>query len=877
MTPSCSSILVPMLYPCDFLSIKLKDLSVLDWLRSPIWICDLVEQRLWWANQAALSLSGATQFEELTQEECQAFVRSLLLDSNPNLEQVQLGQCTSEPWYFYAFRISQAFHCIGCGIELDNGHRGILIEGTPEAQLEVDEKNNSILQNGRKNRYSPQNGLVNPASPPFGGLGGFLNEHTPLKRTEQALRQSEERYRLLAENVSDLISRHNQDGIFEDVTWACQSLLGYQPEEMIGRSVEAFCHSDERPLLQQFYHQVQHQSVFDVLIHRFRHRRGHYLWFETNVKVIPNADTGEIQEIICVSRDITKRKQTENALKQAEAQYRNIFDNITQGIFQTTLEGCYLKANRALAQLYGYESPEDLMQHLTDIQGQLYSDPRRRERLIELLHEQGEVLNFESQVYRQDGSMIWISENVRTVGDEAGNVLYYEGTVEDITYRRHTEEKLLHQAYFDALTGLPNREWFQLQLKEAIALCALREYYHFAVLFIDLDSFKVVNDSLGHLAGDKLLTCAASRLKDSLRTEDKIARFGGDEFAILLDDIQSVEEAIAIAERLLIRLRQPFPLFHVSVFSSASIGITVSSIGYERSDEVLRDADVAMYQAKAKGKDRYMVFTRAMQEAALTRLQVENDLREALVSQQLCLHYQPIVDLKDGRLTGFEALIRWQHPTRGWISPVEFIPIAEETGLINAIGTWVLQQACQQLKTWQQQYPQAVDLSINVNLSAQQLKQAGLVEQIAHLLLETGLNGKKLKLEITESCFLETVATEFQSVKKLKDLGIGLCIDDFGTGYSSLSRLHEFPIDTLKIDRSFIRQMGASQTAIVQIIVTLAHTLGMNVVAEGIETQQQLVQLQALGCELGQGYFFARPLDSAAATEVIRCPRNPFS
>ncbi|GBF82433.1 sensor domain-containing protein [Aphanothece sacrum] len=681
--------------------------------------------------------------------------------------------------------------------------------------------------------------------------------------------EGEKSYKFILENLPDCLACHKLDGCYNYVTPACQSLLGYAPEIIIGQSIKSFCHPEDYHLIEQFYQQLQQQSVINPIVYRMRHQSGHYLWIETSAKVILEPRTGAIEQIICISREITKYKQIEEAFNQAENQYRRIFAHSSQGIFKMTAKGYYLNINTALAQIYGFGSQEEFMQSVIHREKQLYVEPKRRETLLKILDIEQEIVNFESQVYHQDGNVIWISENAWTVCDQSGNFLYYEGTVEDITFLHNTEEKLHRATFFDNLTGLPNRDWFSLQIQEVIALSSLHEYYNFAVLFVDLDSFKVVNDSFGHLVGDKLLVQVAKRLQGSLRTGDKIARFGGDEFAILLENIQSVREAINVAERILARLRSPFNLETGQIFTKASIGITFSDINYQLPEDVLRDGNLAMYRAKTEGKDCYAVFNSNMQLAALNRLQIENDLREAIKQEQLCLYYQPIIELMSGHLSGFEALIRWQHPTKGLIYPDEFIPIAEETGLINPIGWWVIQQACYQLKCWEKEHPKGLKLSINVNLSAQQLKQKGLVEKIGDLLTETKIEGNRLKLEITESCLLETVTIEAQRVNQIKELGIGLCIDDFGTGYSSLSRLYEFPIDTLKIDRSFIRRLEFSQTAIVQIIVSLAHTLGINVVAEGIETLEQLNHLQGLGCELGQGYLFSKPVDSAKANQLL--------
>ncbi|MEG4324627.1 EAL domain-containing protein [Microcoleus sp. herbarium5] len=433
------------------------------------------------------------------------------------------------------------------------------------------------------------------------------------------------------------------------------------------------------------------------------------------------------------------------------------------------------------------------------------------------------------------------------------------------------EEKLGHDAFHDALTELPNRAWFMNRLQQAIDLSYKREDYLYAVLFIDLDRFKVVNDSLGHLVGDQLLKSIARQLQVCLRHTDAVARFGGDEFVILLEDIKDIDEPNRVAERIQNQLRQPFNLNDYEVFTEISIGIILSTMGYDRPEDVLRDADIAMYYAKAQGRGRYEVFDPAMQTVAMTRLQLENDLRRAMALQEFCVHYQPIVSLSTGQLSGFEALVRWYHPSGRMYPPAEFIPVAEETGLINELGWWVLQEACHQICIWQQQFPQTPPLAINVNLSPVQLKQVNLVNRIEEILQQTGFPSYCLKLEITESCILETVSREEKMLKQLKALGILLCIDDFGTGYSSLSRLHEFPIDTLKIDRSFVSRIGLDNSGveIIQTIVTLARSRGMDIVAEGIETPTQLQKLRELGCELGQGYLFSRPVDSEKATELL--------
>lgn len=441
----------------------------------------------------------------------------------------------------------------------------------------------------------------------------------------------------------------------------------------------------------------------------------------------------------------------------------------------------------------------------------------------------------------------------------------------EVTERKTAEAKLIHDAFHDSLTGLPNRALFLERLGRVIERTKRLKDYYFAVLFLDLDRFKVVNDSLGHLLGDQLLIGFARRLEIYLRSVDTVARLGGDEFVILLDGIKDINCATQIADRIQKELTLPFDLNGYEVFISTSIGIALSTTGYDQPEEILRDADTVMYRAKALGKARYEVFDKDMHARAVSLLQLENDLRRSLERQELQVYYQPIVSVNTGRINGFEALVRWQHPSRGLVSPVEFIPIAEETGLIVPIGYWVLRQACRQMSAWQKSYQASGLLTISVNFSGKQFSQPDLIKQVDQILQETGLDGKSLKLEITESVLIGNSDLVAGMLLQLKSLGVQVDIDDFGTGYSSLSYLHRFPIDALKIDRSFISRIGINNEnlEIVQTIITMAHNLGMSVVAEGVETAKQLAQLKSLQCEYSQGYFFSKPLNPEAASAFI--------
>ncbi|HEY0728371.1 MAG TPA: EAL domain-containing protein, partial [Pyrinomonadaceae bacterium] len=433
-----------------------------------------------------------------------------------------------------------------------------------------------------------------------------------------------------------------------------------------------------------------------------------------------------------------------------------------------------------------------------------------------------------------------------------------------------TKEHFRHAAFHDSLTGLPNRAMFTELLKAEMDGSKRRKDHLFAVLFLDLDRFKNINDSLGHTHGDLLLVAFAERLERALRPIDTLARFGGDEFAILLSGMHDATDAVRVAQRISEELSQPFVLDKNSAFATASIGIALSSSGYDRPEDILRDADTAMYRAKENGKARYEVFDHAMHARAVSRLQLESDLRQAVEQKEFCVYYQPIVSLETGRLAGLEALVRWNHPRRGLVSPADFIPVAEETGLIVPIGEWVLLEACKHIRECQTAFPSHRSLSLSVNLSARQVAQSDLLDRIKEALAISKLNPHCLKLEITESVVMENAEAAALMFKQLRSLGVQLSIDDFGTGYSSLSYLHRFPLNYLKIDRSFVSRLTTdNDNAIVRTISTLARNLGMEVIAEGIETEEQYQQLRMLGCEYGQGYLFSHPVNHDGVLHLL--------
>jgi diguanylate cyclase (GGDEF)-like protein/PAS domain S-box-containing protein len=569
-------------------------------------------------------------------------------------------------------------------------------------------------------------------------------------------------------------------------------------------------------------------------------------------------------------RHAEEQRAITQELRQSEEQFRSSFDNAAIGMALVLPSGKWLGVNPSLCVMLGYSEQELLT---LDMQSVMHPE-QLGEHLAQIYHLSHEELGsstLEVRLLHKEGHTLWAQLSASLVRDEQGQPLRLVYQVQDITERKRAEEQLLHAAYHDSLTGLANRSLFTDHLRLAMERARRHDDHLFGVLFMDLDLFKNVNDSLGHAHGDQLLLAVSERLQKCVRPEDTVARFGGDEFAILLNSIENSIDVIRTAERIQQMISQPFTLGHHEIFTTASIGITLSSLGYAEADELLRDADTAMYRAKAIGTGRYEVFDKVMHARAVTALKLENDLRRAVENEEFRILYQPIVNTESGNVAGFEALIRWEHPERGLTSPAEFIAAAEETDLIIAMGEWVLSKACHQAQQWQRQFPRDEQLFISVNLSGKQFTQRDLVEVVERTLRESGLPPRCLKLEITETILMENAELAISMLKRLRTLGVQLGIDDFGTGYSSLSYLHRLPVNTLKVDRSFVGRMdeAAEYREIVRTIVSLAHTLGLDVVAEGVETAAQWSQLSALNCEYSQGYFFAKPLSDDAASKYL--------
>ncbi|HEX8161541.1 MAG TPA: PAS domain S-box protein [Pyrinomonadaceae bacterium] len=683
------------------------------------------------------------------------------------------------------------------------------------------------------------------------------------KRADEALRESGERYRELFENANDVVYTHDLSGNFTSLNKTGERVTGYTREEACRINLAQVVVPEYVPLARKMIGQKQvgeESTCYELEIFAKDGRRVP-LEISTRLVYKDGAPVG----VQGIARDITERRQSQRALEASEAELRALFAAMTDVILVLDREGRHLKVaptNPALL----YKAPAEML-------GRRLHEVLPREQADEFLGHirrslgARETVNFE---YRLDvgGVEHWFAGTVSPVIDDA--VIW---VARDITERKRAEEKLLHIAFHDSLTGLPNRALFTDHLKLAVAASKRQPAALFAVLFLDLDRFKVINDSLGHPVGDELLVSIARRLEHGLRAGDTVARLGGDEFAILLNNLDHPEDALRVAERVQEQLAQPLEIGGHEVFTTASIGIALSTTGYTNEEDVLRDADTVMYRAKAQGAARYEVFDQVMHARVCALLKLENDLRRAIERKEFCLYYQPIVALATGRISGFEALVRWNHPERGLVPPSEFIPLAEETGLIVPLGMWVLEAACRQMHEWHALSPSHRDLKLSVNLSGRQFAQADLLARITRVLGETRFDPRCLQLEITESVVMDNAKAIVALMGDLRALGLELAIDDFGTGYSSLSYLQRFPIHTLKIDRSFISPHGdedRENAEIVRTIVLLARNMGKDVVAEGVETEEQLARLRALGCEYGQGYIFSRPQDAGATEALLR-------
>ncbi len=575
---------------------------------------------------------------------------------------------------------------------------------------------------------------------------------------------------------------------------------------------------------------------------------------------------------IACGQNMTILHQAQTALLETTERYALLIMGINDGVWDWDLRTNEVYYSPRWKVLLGYQEYE-LGQTLEEWINRIHPQDVERVKLNLTLHTQGQTPHFQQEyrIRHKNGQYRWALSRGQVLRDQYGQAYRMAGSLTDQTEHRMAETQLLHDALHDPLTGLPNRALLLDRLGQALRHARRRATYHFGLLFIDIDRFKVINDSLGHSSGDQLLIEFTHRLQQYLRPDDTIARIGGDEFVILLDDLTELDDALVIAQRLLAAFEVPFIVKGQSFFATASIGINLKSDLNQPPDEYIRNADIAMYRAKVAGGNRYVIFKPEMHAKLQERMQLENSLYQALEKQQLCVYYQPIYCLEARSLKGFEALIRWHSPLEGLVLPDKFIPIAEETGLIIPIGAYVLWNACQQMQEWLSLSPD-LNLILSVNVSARQLSQAHLVDTILETLNRTGLPSECLQLEITETTVVENPDTAMQILLMLKEHNIRLAMDDFGTGYSSLGYLSRLPIDVLKIDRCFIKDIESKENSleIIRAILGIAQGLKLSVVAEGIESEVQARQLLELGCQAGQGYYFSQPLDVEQASQLVK-------
>jgi diguanylate cyclase (GGDEF)-like protein/PAS domain S-box-containing protein len=681
---------------------------------------------------------------------------------------------------------------------------------------------------------------------------------------EREVRASEERFRALVQHSSDVTMVVDADGDLTYASPAFERVLGYDLAEELGSKAGQLMHDDDREALarsavasSEF---APHHTGRAEL--RLRDATGRWRWFDASVTNL--LEDPAVHGIVANLRDIDERVADRRALAEANARFRSAFEDAPIGMALADLDGHLFRVNTSMANLLGYEAEDLLGVHVSQI-----TDPQDRDssgsEMRRLAAGEIDAYRLEKRYVHADGHSIWTSLSVSLVRSSDGEPLYQIGQIEDITERRAISEQLTHAAIHDPLTGLPNRTLLTDRLGLALER-ARRNGGQIGVIFLDLDRFKFVNDSLGHVTGDELLKILGDRLRTAMRPSDTVARFGGDEFVVLCEGMEGTAAIMDVAERVADVIASPVSVAGQEIFVTASLGVAVSSQGPARAENLLRDADAAMYQAKDLGRARVVLFDEAARIQAVHHVQTGTELHHAVERGELDVYYQPMVALDTGLVTGFEALVRWAHPVGGVVKPSEFIPLAEETGLIVPIGLWVLEEACRQIVCWQRMRNGCKPLSISVNLSARQLAEPTLPDELENILTRTKVDPRTVVLELTESALIGDTESASRSLHALCDRGVQIAVDDFGTGYSSLAHLRRFPIRALKVDQTFVDGLGVEpeDTSIVTAVVSLAHSLGLEAVAEGLETPQQLAALRTIGCDFAQGYLFGRPQPARA-------------
>ncbi|MBX7062617.1 MAG: PAS domain S-box protein [Pyrinomonadaceae bacterium] len=724
-----------------------------------------------------------------------------------------------------------------------------------------------ILPDGQERLLKTQAETVGGPNGRTERLFGTIQDITDSRRAEDALRESEARFRDLVENANDLIYTHDTNGNFTSLNRAVELVTGYSRDELLKMhyvDIVAPEFIETASNMKPRMSESDKATMYEIEIIA---KDGQRITLEVSTRMM-YAD-GVPVGIQGLGRNITEKRIAERKILETVSLFSSTFESTADGIVVMSLDRQIVTYNKKFGDMWGLPVHEGKVKDADEMIGHLCAQLEEPELFISDLDAlyNDTQLAMNSIVRLKDGRIYErYSQPQFADGEPVGRVCCFR----DITERTLAEERLRHYALHDPLTELPNRAAFMNHLRDAVAKSERSEFAHFAVLFLDLDRFKVINDSLGHTIGDKLLVAIAEKLSSCVRPGDIVARLGGDEFTILLQRSSNPREVAKIAERLQIRISEPFKLDNYEVFTTASIGIVLSGQIHRTAEDFLRDADAAMYRAKEGGKARFEIFDQELHVRNMTLLQIETDLRHAIDKEQFEVHYQPIVDLESGKVSEFEALIRWQHPEHGLVGPEEFVHVAEETGLIIPIGKWILSEACRQLAQWQRDADRL--LTVSVNLSAKQLMHPTLATQVREAIGRSGLDPSQIKLEVTESTVMEHSDKALKVLRELRRLGVGLSTDDFGTGYSSLSYLQKFPFQRLKIDRSFVKAMDDDEKSslIVKTILMLGENLDLEVVAEGIETRSQREKLRELNCGLGQGYLFSRPVPAAQAKDVLR-------
>jgi diguanylate cyclase (GGDEF)-like protein/PAS domain S-box-containing protein len=780
----------------------------------------------------------------------------LLTDAPDRLSSRQIGATLADLYYAHPQALSGTQEVLGRELAVGLSHEQER-EVWPRLTLLLSEMAAGFLERARETVLAEQESI----------LGALL---TARNETQEALRESEARFRAIFDAAAIGIGIGDIHGRILQTNRALQAMFGYSGEEMQSRVVAQFMHPDDVASVWRLYEELVagRRNHFQTEKRYFR-KDGQTIWCHLTVSLVRDA-AGLPQLQIAMIRNITERKQAEEALRRNEERFRALVQNSTDAIVVFGVDGAIHYQSPATERILGAPL-NDLIDAVA--LGRLHADdaPRVRSLVADLIETPGSEARAEFRFRHHDGTWRWLEAILTNLlaDPSVGGIV---ANVRDITDRKRFEEQLKYEALHDSLTGLPNRVLFNDRLARALSSAAPR-CEPITVLLVDLDHFKIINDSLGHEAGDQALITVARRLRECLSAGNTVARLGGDEFAILLEGLTQ-DAAVTIAERILASLREPVRVLGRDAVVSASVGVAECNLGLDLPSDLLRAADIALYRAKAEGRSAIAVFEPSMQAHALARLELEANLMPAIERGQFELYFQPEIELTSGRIVCFEALVRWNRPGYGVVEPGDFVPLAEETGLILPLGQWVLTEACRSAREWMTLQPGRPPVAVSVNLSARQLRQSDLVAQVARVLAETGLDTHLLRLEVTERALVEDLSATDAALRDLRRRGVRIAIDDFGTGYSSLLYLRRLAVDSIKIDQSFVRGLGTfdQDRAIVQAVTALVHTLDMDVTAEGIETAAQLMAAMEVGCDRGQGYYFARPGPAGAVADLLARP-----